>query len=299
MRSFLLFLGLFAAGFAVIAVASYPAYSLLAPHYDVAFHRVGTRLGMLVLLVGFVLASRRLQLADRASLGYGLPRSAFLREATIGLALGVATLLPVVAIMVLLDLRTLRAGVVLDLQLLRSLLLQGALSGIAVALIEETFLRGAMHSGIARESGTHTAIVLTALLYAATHFIGRMRIAPEDVDAWSGVALLQGTLASFSDPAGIADAFICLMLVGILLGMVRAITGNIAACIGLHAGWVWVITFLRETSVPDETQPLRFLLSQFDGVVGWLLAAWTLVIGYTLHAFYARRASASRVVAAP
>ena len=123
MRSFLLFLGLFAAGFAVIAVASYPAYSLLAPHYDVAFHRVGTRLGMLVLLVGFVLASRRLQLADRASLGYGLPRSAFLREATIGLALGVATLLPVVAIMVLLDLRTLRAGVVLDLQLLRSLLL--------------------------------------------------------------------------------------------------------------------------------------------------------------------------------
>jgi hypothetical protein len=72
--------------------------------------------------------------------------------------------------------------------------------------------------------------------------------------------------------------------------MVRALTGNIAACIGLHAGWVWVIAFLRETSVPDETAPLRFLLSRFDGVVGWLVLGWTLVIGVVIHRFYARRA---------
>src|SRR2546430_1216364 len=44
-------------------------------------------------------------------------------------------------------------------------------SGFAVAFIEETFLRGAMHTAIERESGTRLAVLLTALLYAATHFL--------------------------------------------------------------------------------------------------------------------------------
>lgn len=297
MRTFLIFLALFAAGFAVMAVASYPVYQWLIPHYDVAFHRVGTRLGMLTLLVGFALVAKRLSLADRASLGFGLPRAEFIRETGLGVVLGIATMLPIAAIMVWLDLRKLRDGITLDILTLRALLVQGAISGLAVALIEETFLRGAMLTGIARESGTRTAIVLSALLYAATHFMGRTRIAAADVDPTSGITLLQGTLAAFANPSTITDAFLCLTLVGVLLGMVRAINGNVAACIGLHAGWVWVITFLRETSVPDETQSLRFLLSQFDGVVGWLVAAWTVVIGYGLHAFYARRRKNSGVLA--
>ena len=68
--------------------------------------------------------------------------------------------------------------------------------------------------------------------------------------------------------------------------MVRAATGNIAACIGLHAGWVWIITFIRETSVPDREGALGFLVSQFDGVVGWLLLGWTVVMGFVLHRLY-------------
>ena len=49
---------------------------------------VGERIWMLLLLVGFVLLARRLGVANRASLGYGLPRRAFLREAVIALGLG-------------------------------------------------------------------------------------------------------------------------------------------------------------------------------------------------------------------
>jgi len=289
MRSFAIFIGLFVIGFAVMAIATYPLYTLLTPQFDVAFHRVGTRLGMLVLLIGFTMVARRLALDDRASLGYGLPRAAFLREAALGLALGVVTMSPIAALMFALDLRTWSADFTPTAANIAALLLQGASSGLAVALIEETFMRGAMHSAIARESGTRTAIVLTALLYSATHFIGRMHIAPENVGPWSGVELIRGTLAAFADPSVIFDAFLCLALVGALLGMVRQITGNIAACIGLHAGWVWVITWLRETSAPNDAQPWRMLLSQFDGVVGWLVAAWTLIIGFALHAFYVRR----------
>jgi hypothetical protein len=87
-----------------------------------------------------------------------------------------------------------------------------------------------------------------------------------------------------------------LTAVGILLALVRLRTGHIAACIGLHAGWVWIITLVRETSVPDRRNPLAWLLSQFDGVVGWLVLGWTVLIGVVLWGFYARR---SRALAPP
>ena len=292
MRAFLWFMGLFVAGFTVIALLAWPAYEWLSPMMDVKFHRLANRIGQLSLLVGFILVARRLALADRGSLGFGLPRAQFLRELAVGLALGVATMLPIALLMVGLDLRVLREGVTLDAALFAQLAVSGLLTGLVVGLIEETFLRGAMHTAIARESGVTAAIVLTALLYSAVHFVGRYRIPVDELGPDSGLRHISGTLAAFADPMGILDAFLALAAVGVLLGMVRALTGNIAACIGLHAGWVWVIAFLRETSVPDETSPLRFLLSRFDGVVGWMVLGWTLVIGVVVHRFYARRTGA-------
>ena len=35
--------------------------------------------------------------------------------------------------------------------------------------------------------------------------------------------------------------------------------------------------------------PLRFLLSQFDGFVGWLVLAWTTLMGFGLWWFYRAR----------
>jgi hypothetical protein len=292
-RAFAWFAGLILLGMAGIVLLAYPLYELVTPAIDAPFHRVASRVGMLILLVGFVLVARHLALADRRSLGYGLPRGVFLREAATGLALGVATMLPIVLAMLALDLRTLRDGVTLDAATFANLALKGLTSGIAVALIEETFLRGAMHSGIARESGARLAVLLTALVYAATHFFAKYRIPADQVGPGSGFELLAGSLAAFGDFARIADAFFCLFAVGVLLGIVRAITGNIAACIGLHAGWVWVITFVRETSIRDEAAPWNFLLSTFDGVVGWLVLGWTFVIGPVLWRYYRSREARS------
>lgn len=289
MRAFAWFFGLILLGLAGIAALAWPLYELVTPAIDAPFHRVASRTGMLILLIGFIIVARRLALSDRASLGYGLPRRQFFAEAGIGLALGVATMLPIVLVMIALDLRVLREGVTLDVATFANLALKGLTSGIAVALIEETFLRGAMHSGIQRESGARLAVLLTALVYSATHFIGKYRIPADQVGPGSGLDLLAGSLAKFGDPAAMADAFLCLFAVGVLLGMVRTLTGNIAACIGLHAGWVWVITFVRETSLRDESSPLAFLLSTFDGMVGWLVLGWTLVIGGALWWFYRRR----------
>ena len=68
MRSFALFLALFVAGFAAMALLAWPLYDALTPTFDVKFHRVANRLGMLALLIGFILMARRLGVADRTSL---------------------------------------------------------------------------------------------------------------------------------------------------------------------------------------------------------------------------------------
>ena len=289
MRSFSAFIALFIVGFAVMAVLAWPVYDALTPTFDVKFHRVANRIGMLALLIGFLLLAKRLGVADRQSLGYGLPRAQFWRTAGAGLAIGVVSLLPVAAVIWLLELRELKPGLAIYGALLLDVAFSGLLSGIAVALIEETFFRGAMHRGIARESGTAVAILLTALLYSAVHFMGSYRIPVEELGPDSGLRHITGTLANFAAPQRIMDAFLALFAVGVLLGLVRAYTGNIAACLGLHAGWVWIIALLREGTTPQTDHEYGFLISNFDGVVGWLVFGWTLLLAGVFFVWQRRR----------
>ena len=294
MRAFTLFLALMLLALAAIAVFTYPAWLLLHPRFDFPFHRIGERIGMLALLVGFILVARRAGLADRRSLGYGLAPRRFMHELLIALLIGAVTMSIVVAVMAALGLlswapRDMLATATVDAGRLTHLVLARLLSGLAVAFIEETFLRGAMFTAIDRESGRNPAIVLTALIYSATHFLASHHIAADQVSPSSGLALLGGTLHLFAHPLEVADAFCCLFAVGIVLAAVRSVTGNIAACIGLHAGWVWVMLVAHELTQPVRDQPLSFLLSRFDGFVGWLVLGWTVLLGVALHAFYSRR----------
>jgi len=289
MRAFALFFGLMLAALAAVAVFSYPAWLLLHPHFDFPFHRIGERIGLLALVIGFILAARRTGLADKQSLGYGLRRPLFIREMLIGLGMGVVGMLIIVAAMTALGLLDWTEASAATAGRLTKIVFNRLLSGLAVGFIEETMLRGLMFAAIARESGTRAAILLTSVVYSAVHFLDSYHIAPDQVTASSGIALLTGILHRFSTPLAMADAFLCLLAVGLLLAVIRAKTGSIAAGLGLHAGWVWVILFTRELSKPVRGQPLSFLLSQFDGFIGWMVLAWTIVMGVVLIRFYSRR----------
>ncbi len=298
MRAFAWFLLLIAFSLACMAVFSYPAWLLLHPHFSFPFHRIGERIGMLGFLVGFLLIARRLRLADRASLGFGAPRGVYLREFSLALALGALTMTAVVISMSMLGLLDWHHAATLRTGELAGLIAKRLLSGIAVGLIEETALRGAMFTGIQRESGTLLAVVLTSLVFSATHFLGVFHIPPAAVTPWSGAALLAGSLRAFDHPLAIADAFLCLTAVGVVLAMVRSITGNTAASMGLHAGWVWVMLVVHGLAQPDHTAALRFLLSRHDGFTGWLVLAWTVPLGLGLWWFYSRRGATWRCGAA-
>ncbi|HUQ11347.1 MAG TPA: CPBP family intramembrane glutamic endopeptidase [Steroidobacteraceae bacterium] len=287
MRSFAIFLGLIALALAGIALFTYPAWLLLqSAGLEVKFHRVASRIAMLTFLAGFVFLARRLQVTDRASLGYTLSPRQFFGELAKALLLGAVLMLPVLATMVLLDMRELKPGLVPGAADWAKLILMACVSGLVVALIEETAMRGIMHSAIARESGAVAAIVLVSLIYAATHFFAKTRISPEQVGPGSGLTMLSGILESFANPLGIIDAFLCLFMVGVLLGLVRHLTGNIAACVGLHASWVAIITVVRETSERREAAPAAWLMSDYDGFIGWMVLAWTFVLGAVLWRWY-------------
>jgi membrane protease YdiL (CAAX protease family) len=207
----------------------------------------------------------------------------------VGALIGTVTMLAVVAVMAALGLLDWAHPGWLSAGALAKLIVLRALSALTVALIEETFLRGAMHTAIARQSGPRAAVLLTAALYAATHFFASYHISASQVTPWSGVALLTGTLHAFAAPLTIIDAYLALMAVGIVLGAVRVATGNIAACIGLHAGWVWIMLVAHELSAPRRDAPLAFLLSRFDGFVGWLVLVATLAMAVPLWRFYRAR----------
>jgi len=286
MRAFLLFFGLMLGALASVAVFTYPAWLLLHPHFDWPFHRIGERIGMLALVIGFILVARRVGLSDKQSVGYALPRPLFVREMLTALVLGVVGMGAIVGIMTALGLLDWTQASTATGGKLAKIVFNRLLSGIAVGFIEETMLRGVMFAAIQRESGTKWAIFLTSVVYAAVHFLAKYYIPPEQVTSHSGFTLLAGMTNWFSRPLEMADAYMCLFAVGMVLAIIRARRGNIAACIGMHAGWVWVMLIARELTNPVRDQPLSFLLSQFDGFIGWLVFGWTVLMGFVLVRFY-------------
>jgi uncharacterized protein len=288
MRAFAIFVGLIALGLAGIAILGYPAWLVLSPWLaHPKFHRISSRVGMGLLIVGFVFVARRLRIADRQSMGFGLPWDKFISEVAKSVFFGALLMMPAVFTMLVFGMLKPAAKPLHDGWM--HLVVGGVLTGLTVAFIEETFLRGAMLTAIERESGARVAIALTALVYAATHFFGRYRVAPAAVHAGSGVDMLTHILGVFSQPYRILDVFFCLLAVGILLGMVRVRTGNIAAPIGLHAGWVAVIYVVRAATDRNPDAPGAWMLGDFDGFIGWLVLGWTLVLGTTLCWWYRPR----------
>ncbi len=273
MRAMLWFLAAIFGTLVLAAAVAWPVWLLahsLEP--DWPFHRIVGRLWQLLLLLGLLFTWRKLDLRGRGDWGYGLPRPILLRHFAAGLAIGLATMLPMTLAMSALGIHDLRAD--FSLPMLFEGIGAGALTGLAVAVVEETFFRGLMFRAVSRESGLAAAVWSTALIYSAIHFLARARI-PQDEVVWdSGIRLLGGALAHFAEPALIVDSFVTLVLVGVLLALVRHRTGSIAAGIGLHMGWVCVIKSSTSITRVDEGARWSFLVGSFDGYTGWLVAAW-------------------------
>ncbi len=277
MRALLWFLAAILGTLVVAALAAWPVWQLahaLQPEWP--FHKIVSRLWQFLLFAALVLTVRHLQLRTREDWGYGLPRSRFLRQFGAGIAIGLATMLPMSLAILVLGIRALRPE--LDAALLLEGIAKGAATGLLVAIVEETFFRGLMFRAVSKESPLAIAVTTTALLYSAIHFLARVRIPTAEVGWDSGIALLGIAFTRFAEPAAFADSFVTLTLVGVLLALVRARTGAIAACVGLHMGWIWVIKTTTHATKSVDDAPYGFLVGSLDGYTGWLVAGWALMM---------------------
>ena len=281
MRTFALFVALLAASLIAAAALTYPAWLLVGTVSVEPVHRVMNRLAMLFALIGLIVLTRRLRLSHRSALGYGLPRGDFLRQLGLGWAAGVALMLPLVALLLAFDVRQIKPGLDGDLP---PMLLEGLISGLVVAFIEETFFRGVLFTAVARTSGARAAIIAPSILYAALHFLGgKLRVPPEDVSWEHGFHVLSRLFERYAEPLAFIDSFLALVMLGVLLAFVRLRTGSIAACIGLHAAGVCTIFILRDTTVVNSGAQYAQIVGSYDGVIGWAALLWfaAIVIAYS------------------
>ena len=294
MRAFAWFVGAIVLAGVIGALLSFPVYTLTSTFAAWAFHRVASRVAMLVLIAELVWLCRHLNLRRAHDFGYGLPWRRFLKVSCTWGAIGIATAAVGAAFLLATHLRIAAANFAPTVPYFARIFLVGLSSGIAVALLEETVVRGAMHTAIERESGLWLAALLTATLYAVLHFFAKSRIAPEDVGWGSGFDLLMRSFSPLAQPNLVFDAFLSWLIVGLILSLTRALTGNIAVAIGLHAGWVVVLRMLQEGTQSGAAAQYSFWVGRFDGLLGYWLVPWGIVIAIALWLTRARWVAQAR-----
>lgn len=277
MWPFTLFTLYLAIAYLVRALLEYPVYRLANLFTEVPFRAVSDRTFMLiaVLLIGLPFFLKALNLNNKASLGYALPKRQFIRLIVKGVVAGILIMLPLIGCLFIFDIRLFTSNDQHSWQTLCLIAIDGLISGLLVGIIEETFFRGALFSAINQTSGLWVALGLSSLLYAILHFDdSSMRISPDEVNWLSGFVVLGHLFSDLLEPANIIDSLLALFSVGAFLSLIRAQMGHIALCIGVHAGWVITIKLVKAVSERNPEAALAPLVGNYDGIIGYMALAW-------------------------
>lgn len=238
------------------------------------------RLAMLLALAGMPFFLRLLDLDNRAAAGYALPRREAWQALGRGLLIGGAIMLVLTGAQWLLELRHFDvAPHKANLGYFIRTLISGLLSGLAVGLIEETFFRGLMHSGMRRSLGFWPTALSTSALYAALHFMKPAELGDAAFTPGNALQSVAQGLARVGDLTPIADSLLTLLVAGLFLSMVRERTGNIVWAIGIHAGWVMIIKLINYLTDPTLVDgQASAWLGRYDYITGWMATLWLAAI---------------------
>jgi membrane protease YdiL (CAAX protease family) len=208
-------------------------YWLARPWGDFPFRRVFDRSVLIVALAGLWPLLRSLGIRSWAQIGWGKSPDGWRQSAT-GFLIGGISMTVIGAVLFLTGSR------VVDWSRLPGRLPQFLVTGIVVALIEETFFRGGLQQAFRREWPPVLAVAVASVVYAALHFLKSegFRIAPEAVTWTTGFTCLTGVFTGFIGQPDILPSFVTLLLVGWVLGWTLEWTKALYWPVGLHAGWV-------------------------------------------------------------
>jgi len=278
--------------FACLVLGALLTYPLLQtgwiPHDP---HRVMGRVAQVFILLGLWPFLKAMSLNDRQALGYAASRPRFLNALWRGWLLGVALLSVLTLTLLLLEIRLPASAADGWLFGLVEMSIQALIGGLLIGLLEETFFRGALYSVARRSGGVSSAILWSSALFTLVHFMKPHALPAGEAFDWLGVWQLFVRVFTDAFQWRHLDSMAALFLAGVLLGLVRERSGHIGWCIGLHAGWVFVIRMTRRlTDVhPSPDAPLVWLVGDYDRVIGWLAAGWIGLLALGLRSFTRKR----------
>ncbi len=195
-----------------------------------------------------------------------------------GLALGVVSLGGIAVITTILDIHGIPSGQNAA-RIIRTAVM-AFLTGLTVALIEETVMRGVLFRVLARNWRIWPAAVLSSLCFALAHYVGP---AP---DAFHGASLpaaawnlfVSTFLNTAGQTAGHLLRFVNLALMGLVMCAFVIRTKTIWLAVGAHAGWVWMIKLHSAITQFNPAAPIPFWLGKRNDFTDSLLAVLVLAL---------------------
>jgi hypothetical protein len=133
------------------------------------------------------------------------------------------------------------------------LIAEGALTGIAVAIAEESFFRGWLLNELEKDYSLTIALWVNSIIFAIAHFLKPLPALLETLPAFPG-----------------------LLLLGLILVLARRKNqGRLGLAIGLHAGLVWGYYVVNVGELVTYTQTVSPAITgiygnPIAGVMGWL-----------------------------
>ena len=199
----------------------------------------------LVAIAATVVALSRFGGGGKAA--WGIPATRDLaRRLVLGLVVGMVSLGLVCVVLYVFEVRVLRHDLPIEPAYWLRVLVSATLSAAAVGVLEELWFRGGLFTLLRRCGGVALALLGGSLIYAAAHFLA----IPGGLDAgesqqWNGLEVLRAAALNMFRLQHL-DSFIALFVAGLTLGLVRLRHGDVAVCIGIHAGWVLTIKLFKK-----------------------------------------------------
>ena len=278
MRAVVIFFILISLVIAMGPLLAYPVHLALENFVGLPFHKLISHITLICGLVFSGIYLKINQMYSRQAFGFNGPLNNFLKQMIQGIFAGILIFAFLKIFLILLGIHQIKPN--LDYFWLNLLLIfiKALLSGLAIGLIEESIFRGALFSGLYQKTSAIIAVSLTSLVYAAVHFL-KYRALPEGTEiTWlTGLEMLPNAFFKLSYP-NIIDHFLTLFTLGVLLAMIRIRNGNIAMCIGVHAGIVMTMKVTGRFSDYTPGNRFDFLVNWVDHTLGYLSFAWLLVL---------------------
>ena len=268
------------------AILAFPVYEIISEFTEIPFRKIVSRTTLFSGLLFSLLYFYCIHGLSLQQLGIRFHKSHI--RLFQGLTAGLVIIVIIESSLLFLGIHDLENERIFSLDTLSVLLFKGLLTGLIVGIVEELMFRGALLGGLNHQTNKTVALVTVSLIYAAVHYLKFRDLPADTVITWyTGVAMLPPALFQFADPARY-DAMITLFFLGLLLGLVRLLTGNLLLCIGIHAGLVTGERVIQHVADFVPHNPHAHLVNRYDPFMGDLASVWLLLCCVSFYFYYRR-----------